>query len=271
MLGRAFIERFESLGLDATGFDRNTLDITDADAVARGLPHGTRLVINCAAWTDVDRAELEEAAALAVNATGPELLAARAREVGALFVHFSTDYVFAGDGLQPYLVGTPANPINAYGRTKAAGEEAIRATSAEHLIVRTSWLYAPWGRNFVRTIAEAAVTRSSLRVVDDQIGRPSSAVELARTTLALIDAGARGTFHGADGGFCSWYDLATLIAGSVAPTCRVDPCSTADFPRPAARPRYSVLDLTATVALVGKPLPWAESVGHALRAMRRGT
>src|SRR5690606_27313776 len=208
-----------------------------------------------------------EARAHAINARGPGMLAARAAEVGATLVHFSTDYVFDGKGDAPYPVSHPIGPINAYGRTKAAGEAAVRAVTDDHLIVRTSWLYAPWSKNFVRTIARAATERDVLRVVDDQRGRPSSAEQLAETALALYHADARGTFHGTDAGECTWFEFATAIAAAVRPSCRVEPCATSEMPRPAPRPAYSVLDLRETEQRIGPRVDWRTALRFVLSSL----
>jgi dTDP-4-dehydrorhamnose reductase len=223
-----------------------------------------KTIINCAAWTDVDGAEEHEAKAAAVNAEGVRHLAKVCAETGALLVHYSTDYVFAGDATSPYVTDGPLAPAGAYARTKAAGEEAIIASGCQHLIIRTSWLYAPWGKNFVRTIAGAAAKRPELKVVNDQRGRPTSAEHLAQASMELINKNARGIYHVTDGGECTWFDFAAEIAAFANPACRVNPCTTAEFPRPAKRPAYSVLDLSKTESLIG-PMPhWKTNLANVL-------
>ena len=254
MLGRALEERLP--GVASVRFP--DLDLERPETIDRWIPAGTEIVLNCAAYTDVDGAEKDEARASAVNGTGVGALAARCREVGATLVHFGTDYVFDGRGSRPYPVDAPLAPSGAYGRSKALGERLLAESGAEHLLVRTSWLYAPWGKNFVRTIAAAADQKDSLRVVDDQRGRPTSAEHLAGATLALLERRARGTFHVSDGGECSWFDFATEIVRLRRARCTVHPCTTAEFPRPAPRPAYSVLDLSATEALLGPMPPWQD-------------
>jgi dTDP-4-dehydrorhamnose reductase len=224
----------------------------------------TRVVINCAAYTDVDAAETHEADAMAVNATGVELLAQRCRSIGALLVHVSTDYVFDGDARVPYRVHEPRRPQNAYGRSKARGEELLLATGCEHLLLRTSWLYAPWGKNFVDTIARAGRERPSLRVVDDQRGRPTSAQYLAERSLALVEQRARGIFHVTDGGECTWFEFAREIVARSGGTAKVEPCTSAEFIRPAKRPAYSVLDLSATEGRLGVSKPWQDNLAAVL-------
>lgn len=265
MLGRAFVERTARRGIAALGLGRPAFDLARPETL-EALPWGEGDVVVCtAAWTDVDGAEGSEAAALAANAEGPARLAELCKQHGKRLVQFSTDYVFDGRGTEPYAVDHPRAPISAYGRTKAAGEAAIEASGADFLLLRTSWLYAPWGKNFVRTMAALGRTKESLRVVDDQRGRPTSAEALAETTLDLLAADARGILHACDGGECTWYELARAVIAEVAPACRVEPCTTAEFPRPAPRPAYSVLDLGPTEAILGRPAtPWREAVADVL-------
>jgi dTDP-4-dehydrorhamnose reductase len=265
MLGRAFVERTARRGVAALPLGRPAFDLSRPETL-EALPWGEGDVVVCtAAWTDVDGAEAHEAAALAVNAEGPARLAELCKRHGKRLVQFSTDYVFDGRGTEPYAVDHPRAPISAYGRTKAAGEVAIEESGADFLLLRTSWLYAPWGKNFVRTMAALGRTKESLRVVDDQRGRPTSAEALAETTLDLLAAGARGILHACDGGECTWYELARAVIAEVAPACRVEPCTTAEFPRPAPRPAYSVLDLGPTEAILGRPAtPWREALADVL-------
>lgn len=275
MLGRAMVTllRERSAHVIATG--RSEIDITDAASVRSGVTQGCGIVINCAAYTDVDGAEKDINAARTLNANGVDVLAKRCREVGAKLVHFSTDYVFDGEAThdgraaKPYTVDQPKRPLNAYGVSKAEGEDAILASGAEFIVLRTSWLYAPWGKNFVRTIAKFGGERPVLKVVNDQRGRPTSAEQLAVTTLAMIDAGARGIHHATDAGECTWYDFASEIVSVLGLPARVEPCTTAEFPRPAKRPAYSVLDLSATEAMIGPMKPWRETLAAVLRRLER--
>jgi dTDP-4-dehydrorhamnose reductase len=270
MLGRAFRTLLEREQLAATAVDVPEIDLTDAASVARCLAPGTRTVVNCAAYTDVDAAEAHEDLAHAINAHGVAALAARCRELDATLVHFSTDYVFEGHAERPYTVDHPRAPLGAYGRSKAAGEALLERSGCRYLLIRTSWLYAPWGKNFVLTIRAAALLRDALNVVSDQVGRPTSAAYLAERSLALLRAGASGAFHVTDGGQCSWFEFAREIAGRSGARCRVDPCTTAEFPRPAARPAYSVLDLSRTEALIGPSRPWQDNLADVLRAVESG-
>ena len=262
MLGRAFAETFARRGTRWRAALYPTLDLTRPSTIAAELGEHARLVVSCAAWTDVDGAETSEDAARAVNATGVALLAAHATRIGATLVDFGTDYVFGGDSRTPYPVDAPLAPLGAYGRTKAEGERLLAESGARHLHVRTSWLYAPWAKNFVRTIATMSRARPELRVVDDQRGRPTSAEHLASATLALLEGGATGTWHLTDGGQCSWFELATEIVRLTGSSCRVVPCTTAEFPRPAPRPAYSVLDLSASEALLGPMPDWRTNLAR---------
>jgi dTDP-4-dehydrorhamnose reductase len=267
MLGRAWRQWLQSRDADVRAVDLPQFSLTDVESIKRHVTDGTGVVINCAAYTDVDGAESDEAAALAVNGEGVGQLADRCAVVGATLVHYSTDYVFSGQASEPYATDAPRQPLGAYGRTKARGEELIESSGADFLLIRTSWLYAPWAKNFVRTIARVAGEREMLRVVNDQRGRPTSAEHLAHTTAALLDHGTRGTFHVTDGGQCTWYEFAAKIVELRGARCRVEPCTTDEFPRPAPRPAYSVLDLAPTEAIVG-PMPhWSENLANVIERL----
>lgn len=254
MLGRAWSHLLNDRAETFTSLIYPSFDMTDERQVKQGVPAGTTLVINCAAWTDVDGAETKEAEATRVNGDAVGFLAQRCAEVGATLVHYSTDYVFDGMATSPYRTDQVRDPINAYGRSKAVGEQRIVESGCRHLIARTSWLYAAWGNNFVLTIAKHAKAKESLRVVNDQRGRPTSAEHLAVTSLAMLERGASGIHHITDGGECTWFDFATVIAAHANSACKVVPCSSDEYPRPAKRPAYSVMDLSATEAIVG-PMP----------------
>lgn len=269
MLGRAVGGACAARGIEALRRTKADCDITDAASVAAALPDGAAAVINCAAFTDVDGAETRFEAARSVNAHGPRVVAERCRAVGAVLVHFSTDYVFDGRSAAPYRVGRALEPVNAYGRSKAEGERLVHESGARHLILRTSWLYAPWGKNFVRTIARLGSERPVLKVVDDQRGRPSSCDLLAETTLAMLGAGAEGVHHATDGGECTWFEFATAIVEGLGLPARVEPCTSAEFPRPATRPAYSVLDLSETERLVGPRRVWRECLRDTLQRLER--
>jgi len=264
MLGRAFRELLDRKPRAFSGFDLPDFDAAEPAQVAAVLAKPWSALINCAAYTNVDAAEANEQTAMRGNATAPRVLADACKRAGIPFVHFSTDYVFSGSADKPYPVDAPLQPLGAYGRTKAAGEEAIRQSGADHLILRTSWLYAPWANNFVRTMAKLTRDKPALKVVDDQRGRPTSAEHLARTALELLDRGARGTFQVTDGGECSWYEFTVEIAKLLGRTCTIDPCTTAEFPRPAPRPAYSVLDLSKTEELLGPMPDWHKNLADVI-------
>ena len=223
---------------------------------------------NCAAWTNVDGAEEHEADALAVNGgEGLAVLCARIKEAGGKLVHVSTDYVFDGKATKPYGVDEPRNPIGAYGRTKAAGEKVIEQSGCDFIVARTSWLYAPWANNFVRTMAKLTRDKDELKVVDDQRGRPTSAEHLARSLVSLVDAEGSGVFHVTDGGECTWFEFACAVRDGLGHTCVVKPCTTAEFPRPAPRPAYSVLDLSRTESLIGNMPHWRVNLADVLKRL----
>ena len=268
MLGRAWTCLLESERLPFLGRSSLEIDLRSEASVQRSVDGSFAAVINCAAYTDVDRAENEESVAREINAEGVRRLVERCDAVGVPLVHYSTDYVFNGRANTPYKIDTPHSPTNAYGRTKAEGERHVLSSRGPHLLIRTSWVYAPWGKNFVRTIAELASNRPQLKVVADQRGRPTSAEHLASASLALLRKQMAGTFHVTDGGQCSWFELATFIAERVAPACRVEPCSTSEFPRPAQRPPYSVLDLTEIEARLGPMMPWTDHVARVLHHLQ---
>lgn len=267
MLGRAMTMLLRAQGIDATRLDLPEFNLLDRASIARAVQPGVGIVINCAAYTDVDGAESNPDIARAVNATGVAWLADRCRDVGATLVHYSTDYVFDGRASQPYATHHPKRPINAYGESKSEGEDAILTSGADFLLLRTSWLYAPWARNFVRTLARAGAEKPMLRVVHDQRGRPTSAEHLADMTLRMLEAGARGIHHATDGGECTWFELAQAIVSGLGLPARVEPCTTAEFPRPAPRPAYSTLDIAKTEAIIGPLTPWRECLAAVLHRL----
>jgi len=265
MLGRAWEELLQARGVEHVATTIEDLDITDANAVAKVVTLGVKWVVNCAAYTLVDAAEEHEALANEVNGHAVGRMAERCKAVGAKLLHYSTDYVFDGTATKPYRTDHPRSPVNAYGRSKALGEELLEQSGVEHLLVRGSWLYAPWGQNFVLTMRDLAKSRDRLRVVDDQRGRPTDSRRLAEVSLKLAEAGHRGTFHVTDGGECTWFELASLVAKIVNPDCIVEPCTSEEFPRPAPRPAYSVLDVSATEEAVGSLIPWEHRVRDVLQ------
>ena len=233
MLGREVVR--VAAEHDVSSLTHADLDVTDRDAVARAARDS--VVINCAAFTDVDGAETDEDVATRVNGEAAGHLAAAARAV----VYPSTDYVFDGSKGTPYVESDPTGPRSAYGRSKLAGEHAVARANPRHIIVRTSWLFGPGGRNFVDTMLTAASERDELRVVDDQIGCPTYSGHLAAALVELATSDAYGIHHVAGAGACSWFEFAIEIFRQADVGVRVVPCSTDEFPRPAPRPAYSVL------------------------------
>ncbi len=269
MLGTHVCELLTSLGVPFFAVDRAELDLSSADAVNTSDLDMSAVWFNCAAWTDVDGAEEHEERALAING-GPGLraLCARVKDAGGLLVHVSTDYVFEGTASEPYGTDHPRSPIGAYGRTKAAGEVIVETSGCDYIIARTSWLYSPYANNFVKTMAKLTGDRDELKVVSDQRGRPTSAEHLARSLVGLVDAGARGVFHVTDGGECTWHEFACAIRDGLGHTCEIAPCTTEEFPRPAPRPSYSVLDLSKTERVLGAMSSWRDNLEAVLNHLR---
>jgi dTDP-4-dehydrorhamnose reductase len=226
--------------VSATG--RAQLDLSDEQVIRRVVREARPdVIVNAAAYTAVDKAEMEEMLALRINGEAPGVLAEEAKRLGALLVHYSTDYVFDGRGDRPYREDDPVGPLGAYGRTKLEGEKRVRASGARHLIVRTAWVYGRGG-NFVRAILRQASQGSALRVVNDQFGAPTWARDIAGVTVQLIGRGSDGTFHVSAAGVASWYEVALEALRRTNLNVDVRPVSTAEYGARAPRPRYSVLD-----------------------------
>ncbi|CAM5359982.1 dTDP-4-dehydrorhamnose reductase [Sphingobium scionense] len=250
-------------GVELVCADVDQLDITQPQAVTDWVERvRPNILFNAAAYTAVDRAEQDEVTALAINGTAVGTLAQAAHQVGAQFVHVSTDFVFDGASGTPYRPDAPTNPLSAYGRTKLVGEQLA---GDEAIIVRTAWVYAPVGGNFVRTMLRLMAERPEVRVVADQIGTPTYAPALADALWRLAAANVQGIHHYTDSGAASWYDFAVAIqeealaAGLLDQQAKIVPIATADFPTPAHRPSYSVLDKTSTFSAIGGPaLHWRE-------------
>lgn len=260
MLGTDLVRLLQERGESVTALGRTDLDVTSPDEVAARVA-GYDVVANCAAWTAVDDAETREFDAFAVNAVGPALLARAARATGARMLHVSTDYVFDGAATTPYREDAPVAPRSAYGRTKAAGEWAVRAEAPDHLLLRVAWLYGAAGGCFPRTIARVAAERGGLDVVDDQVGQPTWTVDVAELAVRLVTAGApAGTYHATSTGQTSWFGFARAVvaAAGMDPEI-VRPTTSEAFTRPAPRPAYSVLAHDALAAAGVEPIgPWDE-------------
>ncbi|MEE6283282.1 dTDP-4-dehydrorhamnose reductase [Georgenia sunbinii] len=273
MLGTDLVEALRARGAPVLALGRADLDVTDARQVAERV-RDVDVVVNCAAWTAVDDAETDEASAFALNAVGPQLLARAARRAGARMVQVSTDYVFDGAATEPYAEDAPLAPRSAYGRTKAAGEWAVRAECPDHLVVRTAWLYGAHGPCFPKTMARLAAGRDELSVVADQVGQPTWTTDLADLIIRLVAAGApAGTYHGTSTGEVSWHGFTQQIVQTLGrEPGMVLPTTSADFPRPAPRPAYSVLGHDALRAAGVEPIgPWAERWAAAAPAVLEGS
>ncbi len=271
-LGRELLARFEEAG-PVWGADLPEADITDAAAVAELCESfGPNLVINAAAFTDVEGAEERPEAAFAVNERGAAHVAAAAARRGAPVVYYSTDFVFDGRATTPYPPDAPVAPLSVYGKSKAAGEAATRAAQPHHCIIRTAWLYGPGGNNFVEKILRAAAALPELRVVEDEVGSPTYARDLAAATWALVHHRARGVFHAVNAGQCSRYAFARAILSLAGSSTQVHPCGAAEFKSKAARPRYVVLDCAGLTAATGHVMrPWQEALAEYMKERESNT
>ncbi|SME98709.1 dTDP-4-dehydrorhamnose reductase [Tistlia consotensis] len=278
-VGRALAAAAGPRGVELALLDRRAADLCDPAAVAAAIEAaGADLVVNAAAYTAVDRAESDAATAFAVNEAGPAAIAEACARHDLPLVHFSTDYVFDGAGERPYREDDPTGPLGVYGRSKLAGEVAVRARWPRHLVLRTSWVYAAWGHNFVRTMLRLAEERDALSIVDDQRGCPTAAPDLAAAVLAIAPAllrpeAAWGTYHAAGAGIVSWYGFACEIfrlrerlTGRAGPALR--PIPTSAYPTPAPRPRNSALDCALLRQTFGVALPpWQDSLERVLQRL----
>lgn len=243
--------------------DRNTLDLADSGAIRRVVREAKpEVIVNAAAYTAVDKAESEPEAAMRVNGTAPGVLAEEAKQLGALLVHYSTDYVFDGSKATPYTEDDSPHPVSAYGRTKLAGERAVQASGCRYLILRTSWVYGLRGKNFYRTIAAKAAAGERLRVVDDQRGVPTTSRFLAEGTVALLKKDATGLLHLVPSGETTWYGFAREIVGQKV---ELQPIKSGEFPSATHRPANSVLDNRKAASVLGRPFPDWQSLLAAVR------
>lgn len=251
--------------------DRTELDITDKAAVeAFVAQHQFEAIINCAAYTAVDKAESDEKVAELINVEGPRNLAA----TGLPLVHISTDYVFDGTACRPYSEDDEPNPQTAYGRTKLAGEKAVMETAQTAVIIRTAWLYSTFGNNFVKTMRKLGAERDSLNVVFDQVGTPTYAKDLAAAIVAILPqmkAGTKEIYHFSNEGVCSWYDFALAVMAQSDLNCEVLPIESKDYPTPAKRPHYSVLNKAKIKRDFGiKINNWAVSLAECVEKLNNG-
>ena len=247
------------------------LDITDCVAVEHFVKeHEIDTIINCAAYTAVDKAEEEPETAAKINTEAVANLAGVAAKEDCLLIHISTDYVFDGSGEVPYTERDKTCPVSVYGRTKLAGERAILKSGCCYLIIRTAWLYSAYGNNFVKTILRLAGERPEISVVSDQLGSPTYAGDLAEAIVAIMDHGDRtdheGIYHFSNEGVCSWYDFACEIVKAGQKDCKIIPVTTAEYPTKTRRPAYSVLDKTKIKRIFGLEIPeWKEALGKMMR------
>lgn len=245
--------------------DVDELDITDADAVMRYVrANDVDVVVNCAAYTNVDKAEDDYAVADLINNKAVSNLAMACKAVGATLIHISTDYVFKGDNNVPCREDWPTDPLGVYGVTKLAGEEAVIRTGCKYLIFRTAWLYSPYGNNFVKTMRRLTSEKDALKVVFDQVGTPTYAADLASVIYRIIDGrmlDRTGIYHFSNEGVCSWYDFAKEICELSGNECDIQPCHSDEFPSKVKRPHFSVLDKTKLKDTFGFSVPyWKDSL-----------
>lgn len=252
------------------------LDITDAEAVKQFVSdNAVDIIVNCAAYTNVDKAESDEATAELINATAVANLAQAMKMVGGTLFHISTDYVFGDEGNTPRTEDMPLNPLGVYGRTKLRGEQAIAEAGCKALIIRTAWLYSEFGNNFLKTMMRLTAEREQLNVVFDQVGTPTYAGDLALAIFSIIEGGLypgnEGIYHFSNEGVCSWYDFATEIAIAAGNTeCKVQPCHSDEFPSPVKRPAFSVLDKTKIKTTFGIEIPhWRDSMLYCIKRLKQ--
>lgn len=252
------------------------LDITDKAAVVQFVAtNSVDVIVNCAAYTNVDKAEDDQATAELINATAVANLAEAVKAVDGTLIHVSTDYVFGTDGNTPRTEDMPTAPLGVYGVTKLHGEQAIAASGCKALIFRTAWLYSEFGNNFLKTMLRLTAERPALNVVFDQVGTPTYAGDLAVLIFSIIEYGTyegnEGIYHFSNEGVCSWYDFATEIAAAAGHTeCRINPCHSDEFPSKVTRPPYSVLDKTKVKRTFDVEIPhWRESMIHCINRLKQ--
>ncbi|WP_308242272.1 dTDP-4-dehydrorhamnose reductase [uncultured Prevotella sp.] len=254
----------------AEGYEN--LDITDLEAIRKMVKaNNIEIIVNCAAYTNVDRAESDFDTANLINNTAAGNLATAMKEVEGTLIHVSTDYVFQGDRNIPCREDWPTNPLGVYGKTKLAGEKAIEATGCQHIILRTAWLYSQWGKNFVKTMQSLTASKDSLKVVFDQVGTPTFAGDLADAIAHIINTrqlDKTGIYHFSNEGVCSWFDFAKIICELSGNTCDIQPCYSEEFPSPVKRPHFSVLDKSKLKSTFGIRVPyWTDSLKKCIKQL----
>ncbi|UYV54098.1 dTDP-4-dehydrorhamnose reductase [Priestia megaterium] len=266
-LGKELVELFTAKGFEVYGFGRDKMDITNQAQVQEVISTlKPNVVLHSAAHTQVDLAESEPDQAFLINAYGTRNVAVAAEAVGAKLVYVSTDYVFDGTTDEPYNEFSPTSPLGVYGKSKLAGEQFVRDLHSKFFIVRTSWVYGKHGANFVKTMLKLGKERKELSVVADQRGCPTYTLDLAHAILELVDTQKYGVYHISNSGSCSWYDFAKAIFAEADIDVNVTPCTTVDFPRPAARPANSVFEHMALRINYFSPIRnWKEALASFLR------
>lgn len=263
--------------IEADGQETTILDITDLDAIRKMVKEsGVKAIVNCAAYTNVDKAESDQEICELINAKAPENLAIAMKEVNGLLIHVSTDYVFGGDPYNtPCKEDQKGTPTGVYGLTKLHGEQNIQKSGVDYLIFRTAWLYSEFGKNFVKTMLNLTSTKPQLKVVFDQVGTPTYAYDLAKAIFEIIEnrkfEGNTGIYHYSNEGVCSWYDFTKTIAELAGNTdCDIHPCHSDEFPSPVKRPAYSVLDKTKVKEAFGINVPyWTDSLKVCINNLKK--
>ena len=263
--------------VELPGVETTMLDITDIEAVRAAVKeYGATTIVNCAAYTNVDKAESDMDLCRKLNATAPEILATVMNEVGGLLIHISTDYVFGGEPYNtPCTEEHTGTPTGVYGLTKLEGEKAIQKVGCHHIIIRTAWLYSEFGKNFVKTMLNLTSTKPQLNVVFDQTGTPTYALDLAEVIYDILENGKYpgndGVYHYSNEGVCSWFDFTKMIAEYAGNTgCEIKPCHSDEYPSPVRRPSYSVLDKTKIKSTFGIQIPyWTDSLKKCLNNLAK--
>ncbi len=271
MLGQALVACLEARGYQVVAQPREKLDVTNYEQVRNQLNlHTPDMVLHCAAYTKVDQAESEPDLAFFINGYGTENLAIACNHLNIPLLYISSDYVFDGEKNRPYTTWDDTRPLSIYGKTKLAGERAVMRHLRRFYIIRTSWLYGPNGKNFVETILQMANDGKPLRVVADQFGSPTCTLSLSESIADLIETERWGIYHASDDGVTNWYEFAKEIVWDLK--AQVTPISTADMPRPATRPKYSVMDKTTLINTIGRELPsWQDSLHMYLQLRKAKT